>query len=68
MKNKVADFIMRCMNEMEADGYQTWEGDGGDVPEDATPDSWTHDGKSTIWIMWGSQQYEVVVRKKQKPK
>ncbi len=68
MKHKVANFIMRCMNEMEADGYQTWEGDDGDVPDDIAPDDWKHDGDKTIWINWGGQEYEVVIKKKRAKK
>ncbi len=67
MKHKVADFIMRSMMYMD-DGCQKVEEDGREVTDDSVPSAWGHDGNKTIWVRWGGQIYDVVIKKKRAKK
>lgn len=48
--SRITEFLTKCVAEMEADGYQTWEGDDGEVSEDAAPDDWGHNGPREMWF------------------
>ncbi len=56
--NRALDFIARCINEMEADGYQTWEHTNGEVPDGLTPDDHYFDNGDLI-IEFEDEWYRV---------
>jgi hypothetical protein len=57
-------FVLSCLNECAADGYQTREDESGDVPDDTVPDSWTHDDHNSIELRFGTQIFRVKVTRK----
>jgi hypothetical protein len=60
-KRDVLDFLIQCITTNEADAYQQFENEHGDIPDSATPDSWDHDDKSEIRIRKGDRVFLVKV-------
>lgn len=55
-------FVLGCINEADADGYQQFE----DTGCEHVPDDFTHDDRKTIHLMFGDETFEVVVKKKRR--
>jgi hypothetical protein len=60
-KNRALEFVVSCLNEMESDGYQTWEEDG-QVPDGLAPDEFSWDS-DTLQIVFGNEVWEAKFRK-----
>lgn len=60
--NNVVDFIAHCIAQAEADGYQQFEEEGNEIPDNAVPDNWEVDAKR-IWLKFGSEEFLVSVSK-----
>jgi hypothetical protein len=60
--NRALEFVVRCLNETGADGYQTWEADDGNVPDGVTPDDFSYDG-DTLQLVFGDEVWEAKFRK-----
>lgn len=58
------EFVLACINEMSADGFQTWEGNDGIVPDGITPDDYGYlPGERGMWLRFGDKVFQVRVSK-----
>lgn len=58
--SRITDFLTKCVSEMEADGYQTWEGDDGEVPDGIHPDDWGHNNAREMWFRFSDGETWVI--------
>ena len=60
--NRALDFVVRCINELNAEGFQTWEDIDGQVPEGDAPDTYFYD-ENTLTVRFGNDVYKATFRK-----
>jgi hypothetical protein len=58
--NRAAEYIVRCIGEVQADGHQTWEDHTGEVPDGLVPDDWGYN-VAGLWMRFGEETYRVKV-------
>lgn len=58
-------FVVECMCQAEADGYQQFEEEGNVIPDNATPDEWGRDGP-VVLLRFGEEWFRLSMTKVRK--
>ena len=60
-------FVAHCIGQAEAEGYQQFEDDTNNVPDDATPSEyWIDNKEKTLELHWGDEVFVATFRKQKR--